>query len=110
MEGTQSTWLVEILSPHVAEIVVTHVSTSRGPKDDARDAFALAQQLRTHAVTTPVDKQVWRVRDAATVGQGARVTGFRRWTVSKSSRQARTSAVLSTRAGRPPWKATNARA
>jgi hypothetical protein len=57
-EGAQSTWLVEILQPHVAEIVVTHVATSRGPKDDARDAFALAERLRTHADTTPVDKQV----------------------------------------------------
>jgi hypothetical protein len=45
----------------VAEIVVTHVSMSRGPKDDARDAFALAEQPRTHAVTTPVFKQLGAV-------------------------------------------------
>jgi hypothetical protein len=37
-EGTQSTWRVEILGPHVAQLVVTHVSASRGPKDDTRDA------------------------------------------------------------------------
>lgn len=56
-EGTQSTWLVEILSPHVAELVVVHVSESRGPKDDTRDAFALAEQLRTNAIDTKVYKQ-----------------------------------------------------
>jgi transposase len=56
-EGTQSTWLVEILEPHVAELVVVHVSESRGPKDDARDAFALAERLRTNAIDTTVYKQ-----------------------------------------------------
>ena len=55
-EGTQSTWLAEILSPHVAELVVTHISESRGPKDDARDAYSLAERLRTGAVTTTVFK------------------------------------------------------
>ena len=55
-EGTQSTWLAEILAPHVAELVVTHVGESRGPKDDARDAYALAERLRTGAVTTTVFK------------------------------------------------------
>lgn len=57
-EGTQSTWLTEILAPHVAEMVVVHVSESRGPKDDERDAFHLAEQLRTGAVGTVVYKQV----------------------------------------------------
>jgi transposase len=56
-EGTQSTWLVEVLSKYVDELVVTHVTESRGPKDDARDAFALAEQLRIGAVQTTVFKQ-----------------------------------------------------
>jgi transposase len=57
-EGTQSTWVVEILGPHVAEIVVIHVGESRGQKDDARDAFALAERLRTGSIGTTVYKQV----------------------------------------------------
>lgn len=57
-EGTQSTWLVEILSAYVDEVVVVHVSESRGPKDDARDAFALAERLRMGAVANPVYKKV----------------------------------------------------
>jgi len=56
-EGTQSTWLAEILTPHVAEIAVVHISESRGPKDDARDAFALAERLRIGAVEKTVFKQ-----------------------------------------------------
>lgn len=55
-EGTQSTWLVEILSAHVKRIVVAHVSESRGHKSDERDAFALAEMLRTDAVKTAVYK------------------------------------------------------
>lgn len=57
-EGTQSTWLAEILTPHVAELVVTHVSESRGPKDDARDAYTLAERLRTGALGTTVYKHL----------------------------------------------------
>ena len=45
-EGTQATWLAEILTPHVAQLAVVHVSQSRGPKDDERDALALAEQMR----------------------------------------------------------------
>lgn len=56
-EGTQSTWLAEILRPHVAEIVVAHISDSRGPKDDARDAFGLAERLRIGAIDKTVFKQ-----------------------------------------------------
>ena len=57
-EGTQSGWLYEVLSPHVTELVVAHVGgqASRGPKDDARDAFALAERLRTGAVKERVYK------------------------------------------------------
>ncbi|MEZ4389881.1 MAG: transposase [Polyangiales bacterium] len=56
-EGTQSTWLAEILTPHVTRVVVVHVSESRGHKNDERDAFALAEMLRTNAVKTTVYKQ-----------------------------------------------------
>lgn len=45
-EGTHSAWLFEVLSPHVDQLVVTHVSESRGPKDDALDAFKIANALR----------------------------------------------------------------
>ena len=37
-EGTQSAWLHEILSPHVAEIVVSVPEKNLGPMDDLRDA------------------------------------------------------------------------
>lgn len=59
-EGTQSAWLYEVLSRHVDEIVVTHVSESRGPKNDARDAFDLAEKLRIGAIRTRVFKEVGR--------------------------------------------------
>jgi hypothetical protein len=55
-EGTQRAWLVEILRPHVARIVVAHVAESRGPKDDVRDASTLAERLRTNAIDTTVFK------------------------------------------------------
>lgn len=57
-EGTQSTWLAEILAPHVAQFAVVHVRESRGPKDDERDALALAEQMRTGNLGTTVFKQV----------------------------------------------------
>ena len=57
-EGTQSGWLSEILSPHAARVVVTHVKESRGQKNDEHDAFGLADQLRTGAIQTTVYKSV----------------------------------------------------
>ncbi len=57
-EGTQSGWLSEILAPQVFEVVVADVSQSRGPKDDKRDAFALAEQLRIGAIKRGVYKSV----------------------------------------------------
>jgi transposase len=60
-EGTQSGWLYEILSPHVDEIIVTHLEQeNRGRKDDLTDAFARAEQLRAGAVT-PVFKDGGRL-------------------------------------------------
>jgi len=58
-EGTQSSWLHEMLSSQVDEIVVVGVGQqSRGPKDDRRDAFKLAEDLRTNAVKRRVFKNV----------------------------------------------------
>ena len=46
-EGTQSAWLFETLAPHVEEVVVTQAAQSRGQKNDALDAYRLAEALRT---------------------------------------------------------------
>lgn len=58
-ECPQSAWLSEVLSPHVAELVVVGVGQqrSRGPKSDAQDAYGLADKLRLHDYETPVFKQ-----------------------------------------------------
>ncbi len=55
-EGTLSAWLHEVLEPWVEELVVTGVGKSRGPKDDKRDAFGLAEQLRIGSIETRVYK------------------------------------------------------
>jgi hypothetical protein len=55
-EGTQSAWLHEILSPHVMEIVVSVPEKNVGPKDDLRDAWSRADDLRTGRVRTRVYK------------------------------------------------------
>jgi hypothetical protein len=56
-EGTQSGWLYEILEPHAVEVVVAGVAAgSRGPKDDKRDAFGLAEDLRLGAIKIRVFK------------------------------------------------------
>ena len=55
-EGTQSAWLYELLEPHVETLVVTVPPESHGPKDDARDAWARAEELRTGALQTRVYK------------------------------------------------------
>jgi len=38
-EGTQSAWLHELFSPHVAELVVAVAAENKGAKDDLRDAW-----------------------------------------------------------------------
>ena len=55
-EGTQSSWLYEILEPEVSEIVVTVPERSKGSKDDLRDAWARADDLRTERISTRVYK------------------------------------------------------
>lgn len=67
-EGTQSAWLHELLSPHVAELVVTVPERSQDSKDDLRDAWARAEDLRTGRVRTRVYKaptQLAGLRSAA---------------------------------------------
>jgi transposase len=55
-EGAQSAWLHEILSAHVCEIVVVVPEKNHGPKDDLRDAWARAEDIRTGRVRTRVYK------------------------------------------------------
>ena len=55
--GTLSEWLYEVLSPHAEKVVVAAVSESRGPKDDRRDAFGLAEGLRLGAIKRTVYKE-----------------------------------------------------
>lgn len=55
-EGTQSAWMYEILSPHAKEVVVAAIAESRGQKDDERDAYKLAEDLRTGAIKRRVFK------------------------------------------------------
>lgn len=55
-EGIQSAWLYEIFAPHVDELFVVPVAESKGPKNDARDALALAERMRTGSVKTGVYK------------------------------------------------------
>jgi len=62
-EGTHASWLYEVLSPHVEEVVVAAVRESRGPKSDKLDAFGLAEQLRIGAVKRKVYKKQGEFRE-----------------------------------------------
>ena len=55
-EGLQSAWLYETLNPHVDDIVVAGITTSRGQKSDKSDAYGLAEDLRTGSL----DKHVFK--------------------------------------------------
>ena len=59
-EGGWSQWLVEILSRHVAEVVVFRGEWKPGPKSDALDAYGLADRIRTGKVGRPVYKDAKR--------------------------------------------------
>lgn len=54
-EGTQSAWVYELLRDR-AEVAVIIPDAHRGPKDDARDAWALAESLRAGAIKCRVYK------------------------------------------------------
>jgi transposase len=71
-EGTLSEWLYEVLSPHAEKVVVAAVSESRGPKDDRRDAFGLAEGLRLGAIRRKVYKERGGFEDL-----GYRAKGYR---------------------------------
>jgi hypothetical protein len=53
-EGTQSAWLYELLSPFAEEVVVTVPPESGGSKDDIRDAWKRAEELRVGGIQTRV--------------------------------------------------------
>lgn len=53
-EGTQSAWLYELLKPHVEEVVVVVAPKAVGAKDDQRDAWARADELRTGASSSRI--------------------------------------------------------
>jgi transposase len=55
-EGTLAGWLYEVLTPEVNDLVVAAVPESRGPKSDERDAFHLADELRTGGIKRTVYK------------------------------------------------------
>ena len=59
-EGEWSQWLYEILSPHVAEMVVHRSVWKPGVKSDAIDAHGLAEKLRTGTVGRAVYKDAKR--------------------------------------------------
>ena len=54
-EGTQSAWVYELLKDR-AEVAVIIPDAHRGPKDDARDAWALAESIRVGAIKRRVYK------------------------------------------------------
>lgn len=54
-EGTQSAWVYELLKDR-ADVAVIVPDRHQGPKDDARDAWALAESLRVGAIKRRVYK------------------------------------------------------
>ncbi len=72
-EGPQSAWLYEILEPEVTEAVVTVPPESKGPKDDLRDAWARAEELRTGAIRTRVYKAPKQLRGLRSAASAYRV-------------------------------------
>lgn len=73
-ETEWSSWLWEVLSPHVAEMVVVRGERRQGAsKSDALDALALADRLRTNRLGHPVYKaprEFARLREQARVYWG----------------------------------------
>lgn len=73
-EGTQANWLHEILSPHVAEIIVTRIDPKRlkGPKNDRIDAFGLAERIRAGAIEGRIYKGIGEFGLLAELGRAYR--------------------------------------
>jgi transposase len=66
-EGTQSNWVVELLQPIAARVVVIQPEKRCGQKSDSVDARHLAERLRLGGVRSPVFKpgrQLASLRDA----------------------------------------------
>jgi len=68
-EGAQSAWLYEILSPWAERVVVVTVPQSRGQKSDERDAYQLAEKLRTGALKNWVFKEPGAYRTLREIGR-----------------------------------------
>ena len=69
-EGEQSQWLVELLSPHVDDVVVVQFGPRPGNKNDERDAFDVAEAVRTGRDVRRVYKdptRFLRLREASRV-------------------------------------------
>ena len=61
-EGTQSQWFYEIFSPHVHDLAVVQGRKSRGDKDDARDAWGLAERI----LKGDLGLRIWKVPESLT--------------------------------------------
>jgi transposase len=72
-EGELSTWLYELLRPHVARVVVAQAMREVGPKSDSIDAFGWAERLRTNAIHTVVFKAPQRYAALRELGQTYRL-------------------------------------
>ena len=71
-ETPWSEWIYELLSPHVARVVVYQSQWKPGAKSDAIDAHGLAEKLRTGRIGSPVFKapgQFAKLRESARVYQ-----------------------------------------
>jgi transposase len=55
-EGTHCEWLYELLEPHVDRLVVVQPQKRQGCKNDAIDAWELANRIRTNSFETRVFK------------------------------------------------------
>jgi len=69
-EGLQSAWLYETLNPHVDDIVVAGITTSRGQKSDKIDAYNLAEKRRVGSLGKLVFKaprQFTRLRELSRI-------------------------------------------
>ena len=56
-EGLQSAWLYETLNPHVDDIVVAGITTSRGQKSDKVDAYGLAEKSAGWGTSTSMSSR-----------------------------------------------------
>src|SRR5688500_14056605 len=72
-EGTLSEWLCEILAPYVDELVVTVPKKRPGNKNDAQDAWGLAEDLRRGAIDVRVFKPAGVLTELREAGRAYRI-------------------------------------